>query len=119
MSISILRTAFALACVAFASGCISHQSTVIRDTERTRVEFENDGAARLFYEALSQSPVKNEKSESTTEYGIPIIFEHKRHVITGSNAGFNRAVEICDSNKDGKITELEAKIFREQSSKQP
>ena len=99
------------------TGCITHESTVVRDVERTRVEFENDTAARIFYEALSKAPSKENRSESSTSFEIPVIFEHKRHVVTGSNASFNQAVEICDSNKDGKITELEARIYAEHANK--
>lgn len=117
MNKSILTLATAAACVLIFPGCITHDSTVVRDTERTKVEFENDTAARLFYEALSKSPCRDNRSESTTQFEIPVIFEHKRHVITGSNTSFNRAVEICDSNKDGKITEMEAKIFAESAVK--
>jgi len=38
----------------------------------------------------------------------------EQRVVDGPNRKFNEAVGICDSNKDGKITELEAKIFAEQ-----
>ncbi len=96
-------------------GCISHQSTVVKDVERTRVEFENETAGRIFYETLSKQSSKFSKSESTTEVSLPIIYDHKRHVVTGANAGFNEAVSICDANKDGKITEVEAKIYAEQA----
>jgi hypothetical protein len=95
------------------SGCITHDETVVRDGERTRVEFENEAAGRVFYEALSKMPDPQYHAESTTDIEIPVVFEHKRHVITGPNAKFNEAVAECDTNKDGKITELEARIFAE------
>jgi hypothetical protein len=95
------------------AGCVTHTETVVRDVDRTTIEFENDAAARIFYEALSKMPDPRNRSESTTEVSIPVIFEHKRHVVTGPNAAFNEAVAKCDSNKDGRITELEAKIFSE------
>ncbi len=110
---SAVQTAASAACVLVLAGCITHESTVVRDTERTKVEFENDAAARIFYEALSKAPCKDNRNETTTKFEIPIVFEHRTHVVTGSNAAFNRAVEICDSNKDGKITEQEARIFAE------
>jgi hypothetical protein len=96
-------------------GCISHESTVVKDVERTRVEFENETAGRIFYETLSKQAPKYSKSESTTEVSLPIVYEHKRHVVTGANTAFNEAVSICDVNKDGKITEVEAKIYAEQA----
>lgn len=100
-------------CSLVFSGCITHKSTVVRDAERTRVEFENDTAARVFYEALSKLPEGRHQAESTTTIDIPVVFENERHVVTGPNATFNEAVAECDSNRDGKITELEAKIFAE------
>src|SRR5262249_6713212 len=107
-----------LACCSFlGTGCVSHESTVTHDVERVKIEFENDTAARLFYEALSRRSPQETHKDSTTSFEIPVIFEYKRHVVSGSNAAFNRAVELCDLNKDGKITEQEAKIFSEQNPK--
>jgi hypothetical protein len=95
-------------------GCISHEETVYRDTSRVKVEFENDAAARLFYETLSRQSARHSHTESKTEVSIPFVFYHKQKVVDGPSRMFNEAVGICDSNKDGKITELEAKIFAEQ-----
>ena len=97
------------------SGCISHQETVYRDVEQTSVEFENDTAARIFYEAMSEAATAQARSESTTEVDIPIIFEHQRRVVSGPNAAFNESVRSSDTNQDGKITELEAKIYAERA----
>jgi hypothetical protein len=94
------------------SGCISHERTVYQDAPRSRVEFENDRAARLFYETLSKAPPR-QHSESKTEIAIPIVFDHKRRVVPGQNVIFNDAVAYCDTNQDSKITELEAQIFAE------
>ena len=96
-------------------GCISHETTVVKDVERARVEFENETAGRIFYETLSKQAPKYSKSESTTEVSLPIVYDHKRHVVTGTNAAFNEAVRICDANRDGKITEVEAKIYADQA----
>ncbi len=99
--------------LSLVAGCITHEETVYRDVPRTRVEFENDTAARIFYEALSQRPQAKSGSESKTRVEIPLIFEHKQQVVTGQNATFNEAVALCDTNKDGRITEQEARIFAE------
>ncbi len=117
MKKTVLTLFLATGSAVLFSGCITHDSTVVRECERTKVEFENDTAARLFYEAANRAPYRDDRRETTTKFEIPIIFEHKRHVITGSNTAFNRAVGVCDSNKDGKITEMEARIFAEQSPK--
>lgn len=99
------------------AGCVSHEETVYRDPERVKVEFENDTAGRVFYEALNQPSASAQRTESKTEVSLPIIFDHKRKVVAGPNTAFNEAVALCDTNKDGKITELEAKIFAEQRQK--
>ena len=70
--------------------------------------------ARLFYETLSRAPDHHSQTESKTEVSIPIVFDHKQKVVDGPSRKFNEAVAICDSNKDGRITELEAKIYAEQ-----
>ncbi len=101
----------------FLAGCITHEETVTRDVERVKVEFENDRAARIFYEALTQGPARNSRVESRTEIDIPVVFDHKRKVVSGPNSAFNEAVALCDSNKDGKITETEAKIYAENFQK--
>jgi hypothetical protein len=103
----VVLVAMALA----TAGCISHSSTVYRDVSRVKVEFESDAAARLFYETLSNGHFDKDGGESSTNVGIPIIFSHERKVVSGPNTAFNRAVEICDSNRDGVITEQEARIF--------
>lgn len=117
MNKAITRFLLATTCISIFSGCITHDETVVRDVERAKIEFANETAARIFYEALSKSPTSHSRKESTTEVDIPVVFDHKRHVITGPNAEFNEAVLFCDSNKDGKITEVEAKIFAEQNHK--
>jgi len=101
-----------------SSGCIgplfSRNTRVYKDAQRTRVEFESDAAARLFYETLSKFPVTPKRSESTTSVHIPILYSHTRTVVPGRNLEFNEAVAACDTNGDGIITEVEAKIFANQ-----
>lgn len=113
MKKTIAKLLLVAVCSVILSGCVTHKSTVVRDVQRAKVEFENDTAARIFYEALSKMPEARRQSESTTTIDIPVVFENERHVVTGPNAAFNEAVAECDSNHDGKITELEAKIFAE------
>jgi hypothetical protein len=92
------------------SGCISHDETVYEEVPRSRVEFENDKAAHIFYETLTKAPPRRH-SESKTEVAIPFVFDHKRRVVPGQNVAFNDAVALCDTNQDGRITESEAGIF--------
>jgi len=95
----------------FMAGCIHHEETVYRDVPRANVQFENDTAARVFYEALSRPAHKGERTESKTEVELPLVFSDKRRVVSGPNAAFNTAVEVCDANHDGRITEQEARIY--------
>lgn len=95
-------------------GCITHKSVVYHDVERVKIEFESDAAARLFYETLSRNSSTRSYSESTTTVSLPFVFEHEQKGVPGPNVKFNDAVSVCDSNKDGIITELEAKIFANQ-----
>ena len=99
------------------NGCISTERTTYRDAERTKVSFENEAAGRMFYEGLSKAEGRVKRSESTTEVSLPIVFEHKQHTVDGDNLLFNAAVRRCDSNGDGKITELEARIYLDSVSK--
>ncbi len=107
----------AAASTMFVVGCISHEETVYRDQDRVKIEFESDSAARIFYEAVSAHRPSHGAVESTTEVELPILFKHKSHVVSGPNAAFNEAVLRCDTNKDGRITEAEARIFSEQKGK--
>lgn len=109
-NLNLVAVLAALAGGALLSGCVHHHETVYEDAPRTHVTFENDKAARLFYEALAlgKSPGRQ---LSKTEVHVPVVFGHERRVVEGPNAGFNRAVAQCDSNRDGTITEKEAGIF--------
>ncbi|MFM2294952.1 MAG: hypothetical protein RLZZ350_1365 [Verrucomicrobiota bacterium] len=95
-------------------GCIAHKSVVYHDVERAKIEFESDAAARLFYETLSKRSESNRHEETTTTISIPIIFQSEEKALPGANVKFNDAVAVCDANKDGRITELEARIFANQ-----
>lgn len=113
-----MKTPLGVLCLTILSatvmtGCITHEETVYHDVTRMSVEFENETAARVFYEALSKTPAKDRGNESSTSVSIPIVFEHKRREVGGENLAFNNAVTRCDTNRDGKITELEAKIYSE------
>jgi hypothetical protein len=103
--------------LALAGGCISTSKTVRREEPRMPVEFENDTAGRLFYESLSHLRGHRGSSESHSHVSLPIIFDHQTTTIEGESLLFNEAVRRCDTNHDGKITELEARIFSEQKPK--
>ena len=113
---SLALKLLALAAVTLTAGCIHHEETNVRDVARVSVEFENEAAGRIFYEALSKSG-QPRPTESKTDVSLPVIFAHKTRTVTGPNFAFNDAVNRCDTNHDGEITELEAKIFAENKPK--
>jgi hypothetical protein len=94
------------------AGCISQHETVYRDEPRLKIEFENDTAGRVFYEALSKRPHKPDH-ERKTSVSIPVVFDYEERVVEGENKRFNDAVRKCDTNQDSRITEQEARIFAE------
>jgi hypothetical protein len=96
-----------LACA--LSGCISSRSTSYTDVERAKIAFASERAGRLFYETLSKLP-HEEREESKNEVSL-ILIHLERKTVTGSNRFFNQAVDRCDTDKDGTITEEEAQIF--------
>jgi hypothetical protein len=94
-------------------GCISSHQTVYEDAPRARVEFENETAAKLFYERLSRLTA-SETSESRSAVSIPVVLDVSRTRRRSYNSVFNEAVARCDTNQDSRVTELEARIFAEQ-----
>lgn len=114
MKLEIGLTLGILSAALLWSGCVTHEETTYRDVERTRVEFENDAAGRIFYEALSRDKSKSVPKDSSTKVEIPVVFEHRTKVVIGESYRFNDAVARCDTNRDGKITESEARIYSEQ-----
>lgn len=113
---SLVRKLSAFLAAALATGCISHEETNVHDVARVPVEFESEAAGRIFYEALSKSG-QPRPTESKTDVSLPVIFEHKTRTVSGPNFAFNDAVNRCDTNHDGRITELEAKIFAQNHPK--
>ncbi len=98
-------------------GCIHQETTEVREVPRVKVEFENETAARLFYETLSRCSGQYSRQDSETHVDVPLLINHRKKVIYGPNIAFNRGVELCDTNKDGKITELEARIYADTAGK--
>ena len=97
-----------------ATGCIHTEETVVRDSPRVPVEFETETAGRIFYEALSRSNGGRSHRESSSEVEVPFVFGHKTRTVRGPNLAFNEAVQRADTNHDGRITEVEARIYADQ-----
>lgn len=114
MKPNLLRLTLLAVTAASLTACISSKETVYRETERVKVEFENDTAARVFYEAFTKSPEARQRNEKTTTFNIPVIIHTQRTEKDSENTAFNAAVRRCDTNADGKITEQEARIYAAQ-----
>ena len=76
-----------------------------------------DWERRALAETLRMIPNFKGKNHSveSEEIAIPFVFEHSGQVLPGRNAEFDQTVSACDTNKDGKITEAEARIFANQN----
>ncbi len=92
------------------AGCISSHQTVTEEAVPAKVEFENESAARLFYEGLSRL-ASSEHRESRSSFSIPVVLDVSRTRKRSYNVSFNQAVTRCDTNQDGRITEFEARVF--------
>lgn len=103
-----LLSTFALASLGLA-GCVMSRTTAYNDVERVKMTFASERAGRLFYEALNNQP-KEKREESKHSVSL-ILINVDRTTVTGPNQAFNRAVEQCDTDKDGIITDEEAQIF--------
>jgi hypothetical protein len=98
------------AAVLLLSGCVTNGRTVYRDGKRTTIRFENRTAARLFHEALSKTSDKHH-AENHAAGEWPFVPRGDTRVVSGRNTDFNEAVESCDFDHDGMITETEARVF--------
>ncbi len=96
---------------ALSAGCIHTERSEVRDESRIPVDFENETAGRIFFEALSRQPNSGKQEESVSKVSLPIVFSNEHRVVRGPNIAFNRAVQECDTNRDGRITETEARIW--------
>ena len=115
MKVALLRFGILALVATSPTACINSRETVYRQTEPVKVEFENDAAARIFYEAFTKSPESRERNEKTTTFFIPLIVNSHRTEKDSEVFALNSAVRLCDSNADGKITEQEARIYAAQS----
>lgn len=101
---------------AVLSGCISSETTSYQDVERVKVSFETEKAGRVFYETLSKVETKVTKEESKSSVNL-ILINLETRTVTGPNKHFNQAVAMCDTDQNGKISELEAEIFAVSSAR--
>lgn len=100
----------AVAALGATSGCISTSETVYSDAPRAKVAFATEKAGRIFYETLANTPEGRQRTEKRTSVNL-ILIDVDQKTVSGPNRLFNEAVMVCDSDRDGTITESEAEIF--------
>jgi hypothetical protein len=106
----LAAAAFAAASLALLPGCITlfSKTEVVRGEEaRVPVRFESVQAAEVFNQCVK------EKSASLggTHMGVPFVTFYSKDRQLSPSAHFNDCVSRCDTDQDGTITLVEAKIF--------
>ena len=105
-------SAVGVVCLGLGSiGCVHSHETHYKEDDRVSVEFENETAGRTFYESFSRRGHHRDATERSTTVQLPFVFSHEYKVLRGRNSEFTRAVAECDTNRDGRITEMEARIY--------
>jgi hypothetical protein len=105
-----LAAAVAVVALALLPGCLTlfSKTEVVRGEESRRpVRFENPQAADAFTTAMK------DKSQSlgATHFGIPFVTFYAKDRQLSESAHFNDCVARCDTDQDGTITYIEAKMF--------
>jgi hypothetical protein len=105
-----VATAHAVVAVTLVSGCLTlfSKTEVIRGEEPRRpVRFENQETAETFYRAVKDRSA----SLGGTYVGVPFITLYSKDRHLSDSAHFNDCVLRCDTDQDGTITLVEAKVF--------
>lgn len=111
----MLRARVVLAALAVCSfsllpGCLTlfSKTEVVRGEEQRKpIRFENQQAAEEFNRALKGKS----KELGGTYMGVPFVTFYSKDRQLSESAHFNDCIMRCDSDQDGTITLVEAKIF--------
>ena len=101
---------FAVASLALVPGCLTlfSKTEVVRGEEPRRpIRFENQEAAETFNKAMKDKSAQL----GGTYVGIPFITLYSKDRQLSDSAHFNDCVLRCDTDQDGTITLVEAKVF--------
>ena len=104
------QLAFAVLALPFLSGCITlfSKTEVVRQSETKQpVTFDSPEAQGVFESALKE----RQGVVNATYMGGPFVTVYSRAKVLSEAAKFNDCVRACDSNRDGVITEFEARTF--------
>jgi hypothetical protein len=100
----------AVASLALLPGCLTlfSKTEVVRGEEPRRpIRFENQQAA----EAFSKAAKDRSASLGGTHLGVPFVTLYSKDRQLSDSAHFNDCVTRCDTDQDGVITLVEARIF--------
>jgi hypothetical protein len=95
-----------------ASGCVTR--SVVKDEARQQVRFASAEAAQAFYEtylAVYYPP----RAGDSVALAVTMPYRQERH--STDNVFFNAAVRSADSNRDGVISEDEARAYGESAKR--
>lgn len=107
-----LAAVFAVALLALVPGCLTlfSKTEVVRGEEPRRpIRFESQQAAEEFNRAVKWKS----KSMGGTHMGVPFITLYSKDRQLSESAHFNDCVLRCDTDQDGVISLVEAKIFEQ------
>lgn len=108
----MLAAGLAVCSLSLLPGCLTlySKTEVVRSEEPRRpVAFESVEAAEIFDKAVREKP----NSLGGTDISIPFLTLYSRERELSDSAHYNDCVIRCDTNQDGMITLLEAKIFQQ------
>ena len=110
LCVRLLAAVLAIGALSLLPGCLTlfSKTEVIRGDEQPRpVRFENEQAAEIF------NKVRKERSDYVggASFGVPFITVYEKDRRLSEIAHFNDCVARCDTDQDGVITLVEAKIF--------
>ncbi len=108
------RFALSIAAAVLFSGCFSSSKTEYVDEARTTVSFDSPRAERLFTEGIARNRARimAAGNPQETTHLTTIVVNVRRQVVTrGPNRDYNLAVQFCDTDRNGMITEAEAEAF--------
>lgn len=106
----VLLATLAMALLVSTSGCLTifSKTEVIRGEEPRRpIRFESLEAAEVFNKATKDKSA----NLGGTHLGIPFITLYSKDRQLSDSAHFNDCVLRCDTDQDGTITLVEAKMF--------
>ena len=96
-----------------STGCITiynKKEEIGEREERLSVTFESEDSAQLFNTTASRK-LKKPSPTDTSFVGIPFVTLYSKTTVLSENARFNDEIRRCDSNRDGIITDAEAKAY--------